>query len=340
MTRLAKLVAVWAIFFSGIGSAAGENTPGPIPADHHVHLHSPAILAFLPQYCAQVERFGKCDPAFTAPLKVEDLLTALDEAGIGRAVVMSSGYLPESSMLDPLRPDADELMRAANDWTAGLARRYPRRMSAFVAVDPTRATALPEIARWRGDPSVTGIKLHLTASGTDLRKEADLAALAAVFEAAADADLAIAIHLRPRTMTYGAADIRRFLAEVLPAAGDTPVQIAHAGGWGGIDEATLSALAAFADAKEAQPEQFSNVRWDLAGVWDTMTAPSDLRDLAALVRRIGPEYFVVGSDWPFNSDLADYYSEIFPLLPLTPEESEAIRGNVPPYLSRVPAQPH
>jgi predicted TIM-barrel fold metal-dependent hydrolase len=149
-----------------------------------------------------------------------------------------------------------------------LARRYPKQFSAFIAVDPIRTTALPEIARWRGNPAVAGIKLHLTGSGVDLRRDGDVTALAAVFRAASEARLAIVIHLRTQQMDYGAADIRRFVEDVLPAARNTPIQIAHAGGWGGIDAATLSALGAFADAFETNPRRFRQVWFDLAGVWD------------------------------------------------------------------------
>jgi predicted TIM-barrel fold metal-dependent hydrolase len=303
----------------------------PVRVDHHVHLNSPAIQAFLPGFCEGMRRFGGCDPALTTPHSVDDLLAAMNHAGIRRALVLSDGYLAESSMV-PQRPDATGLMRAANDWTVELARRYPNRLSAFVAVDPLRPTALPEIARWRGHPAVAGIKLHLTSSGVNLRKDSDVASLAAVFRAAAQARFAIVIHLRTQQMDYGAADVRRFIKEVLPSAGDTPVQIAHAAGWSGIDPATLSALGAFADDVEAKPRRFRHVWFDLSGVWTDKTSPSDKQALVALIRRIGVQHFLAGSDWPYNGDnLADYYGRVYPELPLTQREWTAIRKNVAPY---------
>jgi hypothetical protein len=92
----------------------------PVRVDHHVHLNSPAIQAFLPDFCASVRRFGPCDPALTTPHSVQDLLAEMDRAGIQRAVVLSNGYLAESPMMDSQRPDAADLMRAANDWTVEL----------------------------------------------------------------------------------------------------------------------------------------------------------------------------------------------------------------------------
>ncbi len=256
----------------------------------------------------------------------------MDRAGIQRAVILSNGYLAESPMMDPRRPDAADLMRAANDWTVEVARSHPRRFSAFIAVDALRPTALPEIARWRGKPAVAGIKLHLTAAGADLRADGDLAALAAVFRAAAQARLAIVIHLRTQRMDYGAPDIRRFLEDVLSAAGNTPVQIAHAAGWGGLDAATLSALGAFADAIEANPRRFRHVWFDLSGVWTDKSSAADKQRLVALIRRIGPRHFLPASDWPYNGDnLADGYERVYPELPLTASEWAIIRRNVAPY---------
>jgi predicted TIM-barrel fold metal-dependent hydrolase len=314
------------------GSALDSSHTVPVRVDHHVHLNSPAIQAFLPEFCASMRRFGGCDPALTTPHSVQDLLAAMDRAGIQRALVLSDGYLAESPIMEPQRPNAADLMRAANDWTVDLARSYPRRLSVFVAVDPLRSTALPEIARWRGNPAVAGIKLHLTASGVDLRRDADVAALAAVFRAAAQARFAIVIHLRGQRMDYGAPDVQRFVEDVLPAAGDTPVQIAHAGGWGGLDAATLSALGAFADAIDEKPQRFRHVWFDLSGVWTDKSSDADKQALIATIRRIGLKHFLPGSDWPYNGDnLADYYDRVYPELPLTPGEWEIIRRNVAPY---------
>jgi predicted TIM-barrel fold metal-dependent hydrolase len=94
-----------------------------------------------------VRRFGPCDLALTTPHSVHDLLAEMDRAGIQRAVVLSNGYLAESPMMDALGPDAADLMRAANDWTVELPRNYPKRLSAFIAVDPIRPTARPPTSK-------------------------------------------------------------------------------------------------------------------------------------------------------------------------------------------------
>jgi predicted TIM-barrel fold metal-dependent hydrolase len=318
--------------YCAAGSAQNPPQIVPVRVDHHVHLNSPAIQAFLPEFCASMSRFGGCDPALTTPHSVQDLLDEMNRGGIQRVLVLSDGYLAESPIMQPQRPDAADLMRSANDWTVELARSYPKRLFAFIAVDPLRPTALPEIARWRGDPAVAGIKLHLTASGVDLRSDRDVAALAAVLRAANRARFAIVIHLRTQRMDYGAPDVQRFVEDVLPAAGNTPVQIAHAAGWGGLDKETLSALSAFADTIATNPRRFRHVWFDLSGVWADKSSTADKQALVALIRRIGLQHFLPGSDWPYNGDnLAEYYSRVYPELPLTQSEWSIIRKNVAPY---------
>jgi predicted TIM-barrel fold metal-dependent hydrolase len=315
-------------------SAVEAQSPDPavVRVDHHTHLDSPAIQAFLPAFCKAVSRYGKCDEALTTPHAPEDLLAAMDKAGIRRAVAISTGYLAQSPMVEPPRADAANLMRAANDWTVDLVRRYPGRFRTFIAVDPLRPTALPEMTRWRGNPEVSGLKLHLTSSGVDLRKDKDIAALGKVFRAAAEAHWAVLVHLRTQRSDFGATDVRRFIKDVLPDAANTPVQIAHAAGWGGIDKATLSALGAFADAMEANPQHFEHLWFDLSGVWTDKTPDADKKALVVLIRRIGLRHFLPGSDWPYNgTDLADYYGRVYPQLPLSPSEWAVIRGNVAPY---------
>ncbi|MDE3156166.1 MAG: amidohydrolase family protein [Acidobacteriota bacterium] len=334
MFRQGGPVALLALAVGAAGPAEPSARLVPVRVDHHVHLNAPAIQAFVPAFCASIIRlhYGGCDPALTTPHTPAELLAEMDKAGIRRALVLSTAYLAESPMMQPPRTDAAALMRAANAWTVDLVRRDPTRFRAFISVDPLRRTAFPEIAHWTGNPAVTGLKLHLTASGVDLRRDRDLADLAAVVHAAALAHWAIVIHLRTQRMDYGAPDVRRFLTAVLPAAGDAPVQIAHAAGWGGIDAATLSALGAFADAIQAAPGRFRHVWFDLSGVPTDKASKADRQAMVGLIRRIGLRHFLPGSDWPYNGvDLADYYTRVYPELPLTAREWAVIRSNVAPY---------
>lgn len=315
------------------GCAHGKAEPVTFAprVDHHVHVHSPAILAFLPSFCDSVARYGKCDPAFVVPMTARDLIAEMDRAGVRRSLVMSTAYLAESPLMSPLPADHTALVRDANDFTVELAVQFPSRLGAFISVNPLSEDALAEIARFKGHPAVRGLKLHLTNSMLDLRKAGQLNRLAQSVSAAADNGWAIMIHMRTMRPDYGAEDVRLFAESVLPAAKGAPIQIAHAGGWGGVDANTLAVLVAFSEIMEANPEGTRNIVFDLADVWRPDNKPEDLEALAALMRRIGITRFVAASDWPFRGDLTRYYTETYPLLPLTEAEWRALRDNVPSY---------
>ncbi len=308
--------------------ATGGRSPAVI-VDHHVHVHSPAILALLPAYCASPGRTSKCDPDFSSPLTADDLLRAMDAAGIERARVMSTAYLAESPFMTSPAPDHVEIMRAANDFTVALARAHPNRLDAYIGVNPITSTALPEIERWRGNRHVAGLKLHLANARFDYHRPDQVTMLAAVFRAAASAHLRIMIHMRNRAAGYGVEEARIFLRDVLPAARGTSVQIAHAAGWGGIDRSTIEALGVFADACERDRALCANLRFDLAAIKPDTVSNDDKAAFVALMRRIGLRHFLPASDWPFARDLGAYYTAL-ETLPLTRAEWRQIARNIAP----------
>lgn len=308
------------------GPVQAKAAPEPVRVDHHVHVHSPAILAFLPAYCASPGRTSKCDPDFARPLTADDLLKAMDAAGIRRARIMSTAYLAESPMMDPPAPNHAEIVRAANDFTVGLARRHPDRFDAYIGVNPVSPTAPGEIARWRGETAVSGIKLHLANSKFDYHAAGQVRALADLLRAAAADRLRIMIHMRNGATGYGAEEARIFVREVLPAAKGTTVQIAHAAGWGGIDAPTLAALGVFAETCEASRAACADLTFDLAAIRPEKVSAADQAALVALMRRIGTAHFVPASDWPFALDLTAYYASLA-TLPLTPAEWRTIARN-------------
>ena len=185
MILVLVLTIAAALLLSAAPLRAADRRPPGGAVDHHVHVHSPEILAFLPGYCDSPGRTSKCDPEFLNPLNVTDLLRAMDQAGIRRARLMSTAYLAESPMMVPPAPDHAEIGRKAKHFTVALARDHPDRLQAYIGVNPLTATALPEIERWRGDRHVAGIKLHLANSRFDYHQPDQVKMLAATVRAAA-----------------------------------------------------------------------------------------------------------------------------------------------------------
>ena len=97
--------------------------------DHHQHLFSPALASLING----------------TPISAAELVQYLDEAGIKRAVVLSTAY----SFSNPTRkvPNDAELVRADNDWTAEQVARYPDRLIGFCGINPLKDYALGELAR-------------------------------------------------------------------------------------------------------------------------------------------------------------------------------------------------
>lgn len=325
--NIARALLTAAVAILSVAPLEAARGPSPkVAVDHHVHVHSPAILAFLPAYCASPGRTSKCDPEFANPLTVDDLLAAMDAAGIKRARVMSTGYLAESPLMSTPVPDHAEILRAANDFTVGLARAHPARLEAYIGVNPVTETALPEIGRWKGDRHVAGIKLHLANSRFDFHKSEHVSMLAGIFRAAASARLRIMVHMRNQATGYGAEEARIFVRDVLPAARGASVQIAHAAGWGGVDASTLAALGVFAEACERDRSLCGRLYFDLAAIKVGTVVEADKTTLVALMRRIGIRHFVPASDWPFARDLSAYYAALR-TLPLSDGEWRTIARN-------------
>lgn len=320
-----RIVAASAVLSAFLAAPGMAQTRTPVHTDHHVHVHSPAILEILPAYCSSPGRIGACDPAFIEPLTADDLLADMDEAGVQTAWVMSTAYLAESPMMAPALADAATRVHDANAFTVATAAAHPGRLVAFVSVNPLTPDALTEIDAWKEEPFAKGLKLHLTNSGVDLRNPDHIRRLAVVFEAASDAQLTIMIHMRTRAEDYGARDVRLFVDQVLPHARDVPVVIAHSGGWGGLDANTWDALEGFRQVLADRPDTAPDLFFDLAQVFDADTSPENRARLVEVMRSIGVERFVAGSDWPFSSPLDGYLNNAMGRLPLSSQEAASLR---------------
>jgi predicted TIM-barrel fold metal-dependent hydrolase len=288
----------------------GENARpahSPLPAaavDHHLHIQGPEVSAELRRRAVLApEDFAIYSPALFETRSGADALDQLDQAGIGEGVLLSMAYTfasPRATMYG----DSDavrRLTRAENRYNVDAAQASGGRLHACIGVNPVDEGALDEVRHWAGQDGVIGVKLHLGNSQYQPDSPVHVARLAGVFGAAREHGMALVIHVRSGAL-FPASETACFIDQVLPHAGATPVQIAHAGGGGGIDDATLTALGLYADAIERGAPGTANLVIDLSVVLvrDITDAASAnlVKRLVALMRRIGPQRFVMGSDWP------------------------------------------
>ena len=274
-----RMVALWLVLL--LAGMSGARAAAPT-TDHHQHLLN-----------ASMAQPGQ------KPILAKDLVAMLDAAGIRRAVVLSNAF----RYGDPrLPPDPGEYARvmAENDWTAGEAAKYPKRLVAYCSFNPLKDYALGELGRCaRAKRFGRGIKLQFGSSDVDLDDPVDVALLRRVFRAANANQMDIVVHLRTaRGRGYGAAQARVVIDELLAAAPDVRVQIAHlaGGGGGALDARAEEVLGVFEEAFARREPLVKNLVFDLSGAVGGEGWPARAPVVARHVRALGIAHVVFGSD--------------------------------------------
>ena len=307
---------------------SGRTQSAPL-ADHHQHLWSPELAALV----------SSTPPVLDAkPRTAADLVAQLDAAGIRRAVVLSAAYIFEQPSRNVV--DAAGKVRRENDWNSQQVAQFPDRLMGFCGLNPLKDYALDELKRCGEDPHLRrGLKLHFGNSIVDYHDPAHVAQLRRVLRAANDARMAIVVHARAsvtRKLPYARDEARIFLDELLPAAPDVVVQVAHlagAGSWS--DTGTQEAFGVFADAIAQRDPRTRLLYFDVTTLGATVT-PDVAQRWAAMMRRAGMDRIVFGSDATLpNVTPAEAWAALRTLLPLSDDEFRTIANNVPPYLTQI-----
>jgi hypothetical protein len=333
---------VLAMAFAGGEPGQAASPPPAIPApvaDHHMHIFSVEAVRASKLMCAKMGPMA-CPLGDTLkPSTGADVLQALDAAGVRQGVLLSTGYFYGSPELKDAGLDIPKETRAENAFVVSQAKASCGRLAAFISINPVSPFAVDEVRYWGRKGGASGVKLHLGNSDFSFRDPNQVKALAAVFKAAADAHLAIVIHMQTRTKDYGAEDAAIFLRDVEPYARSAPLQIAHAAGGGGMDAKVLAALGVFAEAMGKDPALAHHIYFDLAMVPDLFANVGKIRPpmatraaLRALIHRIGLAHFLTASDWTQGLDLKAYYADEKESLGLTDAEWGMLAASRAPYL--------
>jgi predicted TIM-barrel fold metal-dependent hydrolase len=299
--------------------------PAPL-VDHHQHLFSAETIKLVPRSV----NYETLDAA--------GLLAYLDAAGIQRAAVLSVAY----QFGNPNRPPVEDeyaKVKAENDWTSRQVAQFPARLRGLCGVNPLKDYAVDEIARCAKDPGLrSGLKLHFGNSDVDLDNPDHVQKLTRVFRAANDRRMGIVVHMRSSvTMrrAYGAKQARVFVSEVLPAASDVPVQIAHFGGAGTYDDPAIDeVVSVFADAIDKRDPRMKNVYFDISGIAGYGKWTEHAVQVVGRIRQLGVQRMLFGSDGAERGGGIPPKEAwaLFQKLPLTDEEFRVIAGNVAPYM--------
>ena len=157
-----------------------------------------------------------------------------------------------------------------------------------------------------------------------------------MFRAANEHRMTIVVHVRAsvtQKLPYGRDEALIFLNELMPAAPDVVVQIAHLAGAGSWqDEGAQQALEVFADAVAKRDPRTRLLYFDVTAL-GAPPAADTAQWGAAMIRRLGTERVLFGSDATLpNATPGDAWAALRRLLPLTDDEFRAIAANVPPYM--------
>jgi len=327
-TGLASAVALalgW-LAFAQAAEQERRNTRAPVPlADHHQHLFS-AELAALMTTTPPV--------AAVKPRTAADLIEQLDAAGIKRAVVLSTAYVFEQ----PSRKadHAAEKLRRDNDWTSKQVAQFPDRLIGFCGLNPLKDYALEELARCAADPNLRrGLKLHFGNSVVDYHNPEHIAQVRRVFRAANDRRMAIVAHVRASVtakLPWGREEALIFLNELLPAAPDVVVQVAHLASAGSAqDEGAQQALEVLVDAVVRNDPRTRNLYFDATTLGEPPT-PDNAQRWAAAISRVLPRVLFGSDATTAATTPGAAWTAMRKLLPLTGDEFKGIANNTPPYM--------
>lgn len=267
--------------------------------DAHVHVLPDRVRRDLAAICAREPWFGACHARPDAAVaSAEDLVGALDAAGVDRAVCFTWPFA------DPA------LCAEANDYLAAAVRRRPDRLTGFGCVQPADPGAAAEVERC-ARLGLRGLgELNADAQGWTLEDEAALAPIAA---ASAAAGLPWTLHCsEPVGHLYpgkGTATPDR-VAALAARHPEVTIVAAHLGG----------GLPLYAHMPEVAELCRGSLYFDTAAV-PFLYRPSVYR---AVVDAVGSDRLLFGSDHPLLR--APRYLETIRGLGLGAEAERAILG--------------
>jgi len=245
-----RLIVLAMVF--GLGSARAE------VIDAHLHMLSP-------------DNFG--DKQLTA----KQVIPLLDQAKVGRAVVLSAGYR--------LREEAKA--KVENDFVAKQVAAFPRRLIGFCAVHVLEPWAVKELERCKKDLKLRGLKLHPNAQQVDLGDAKHLEKLSAVLTKAGELGMPVIIDSNCKDETAVSN-----LVKLVFGHPKTTIILAHA------LNIHFRHLARFAMLRLEQPGAAANVYVDVSGIAAFYGDGPERASIAWHLRKFGTDHVLFGSDFP------------------------------------------
>jgi predicted TIM-barrel fold metal-dependent hydrolase len=303
---------------------------GPVKVDVHMHLYPTAASGEWWKTGYEIWEYGAKDGVTFSRWSgtVGDALAAMEEAGFSHGIAVNLlsvdlfreealAMLPEglqggdrTKAVAEIDATMAERFRAANRWLVD-ALAPVRQLTPYVGVDPWALSPGENVAHLRdmAERGARGVKLHPVAQ----RFEPGDPRMGPVWDACEELGLVVLSHTGSAPGGEPYAEPRAF-AEVLQAHPRLPVVLAHLGG--GSWRQTVGVAMAF-----------PQVMFDLCEIVEWTGAPNapSEQDLARMIREIGPERVMLGTDFPWY-DLGRTVELVMSLPLLSTGEKEQILG--------------
>jgi predicted TIM-barrel fold metal-dependent hydrolase len=299
--------------------------------DTHLHAYADAAQGAYDLNSYPIVEYGEFDDVRFAGVSgtVEDAITALAEGGFDYAALLGSYELPglphppadgRHWPQPPALPDFAAELVAYNRWLCDVGNEHPILLP-FVTANPAvmgSDEAQTHLDEAFGDWGARGLKLHPIA----IRTYPDDPGLAGVYAACERAGAPVVFHGGPDVRGYGWSVPEHFAA-LATARPDLEVIVAHLGGAAWRDTAALAAAA-------------PRLHFDVSEIVNWIGAPKapTADDVVALVRAIGVERVLLGSDFPWYAP-AEAAAAVEALPGLSPGERDAILGDNAARLLRI-----
>jgi predicted TIM-barrel fold metal-dependent hydrolase len=293
--------------------------------DSHVHVYPTRAAGRADVEGYPIVEYGeKADVRLSArDGDVTDAIAALDAAAIDLAFVLQSFELPGNPwppgprdrgrwpLEDPPHAAFADALRASNAFVGSLPDADPRLLP-FISVHPgvLSARACGEhVAQLADAGRARGLKLHTIGQ----RIHPGDPAMWPTYAALSERGLPVVAHCGPDRHGAGLSTPAAF-APVAQAFPELRLVLAHVGGGAWRDTAAFAA---------AHP----GVRFDLSEIvsWTGSTIGPSARELRALIRAVGADRILLGSDFPWYEP-ADVIAELLDLPGLSDEERAMILG--------------
>jgi uncharacterized protein len=313
---------------------------GPLKIDTHIHLYPSREEGEWWKSGYEIWEYGRsADVHFSADTgTLAETVAALDRGGFSHGVVLNlfsaDLFREQYQSALPADMDASQRARALAEFDATIGERYVAfnrwlmavlaevpAITGFVAMDPGALSPQRNVEHLRemAEHGARGVKLHPV-----LQKfEANDPRMHPVYQACTDLGLTVLSHTGPARGGEPFAEIQAF-APMLTEFPGLSVVLAHLGG------------GKWQDAR-AVAQAFPNVAFDLCEIIEWMGAPNapSAAELGALIRDIGPERVVLGSDYPWYEP--GHSAEFVQSLPVLSQlEKDAILGENAARILRLP----